>query len=148
VPDSSKKKIEDDDSKKGGFSQHLSKLKASGNPLMATPVVKKELTDEEFLARNFPEMRNVFVFKPGMAFGEIALLTKSNRTATMVACQDTHLMTLSKQAFDQITGAHKEQILQEKISFLRLFPFFTDIVSSSLMANVLQYVEVIHFKNK
>jgi len=39
---------------------------------------------------------NVFTFKAGTSFGDIALLTKSKRTATMVAAEDTHLMTLSK----------------------------------------------------
>lgn len=50
---------------------------------------------------------------PGDAFGEIALLTKSKRTASMVAKEDTHLMTLSKQSFDSVIGVFKESILRE-----------------------------------
>lgn len=42
-------------------------------------IFNRELTDEEFLQKNFPGFKNVFIFKPGMAFGEIALLTKSKR---------------------------------------------------------------------
>jgi len=35
-----------------------------------------------------------------MAFGDYGLLMKSKRTATMVCKEGTHLMTLSKKAFD------------------------------------------------
>ena len=54
------------------------------------------MTDEEFLSKNFPGFKTVCTYKPGMAFGEIALLTKSKRTATMVCKEETHVMTLSK----------------------------------------------------
>lgn len=37
------------------------------------------MTDEEFLAKNFPGFKNVYIFRPAMAFGDYALLTKSKR---------------------------------------------------------------------
>ena len=56
----------------------------------------------------YPGFKNVFVFKPGMAFGEIALQMKSSSTATMVCKEATHVMTLSKQTFDLISGTYSE----------------------------------------
>ena len=40
---------------------------------------KKDLSDEEFLQKHFPLLKNVAEFKAGSGFGEIALLTKSKR---------------------------------------------------------------------
>ena len=65
------------------------------------------------MAKIFPDFINVKEWMPGGAFGEIALLTKSKRTASMVAKEDTHLMTLSKQSFDSVIGVFKESILRE-----------------------------------
>jgi len=42
----------------------------------------------------------VFTFKPGMGFGDVALINNSKRTATMVCAEDTFLMSLSRRAFD------------------------------------------------
>lgn len=39
----------------------------------------ENMTDEEFLQHYFPNMINVKIFRPGEAFGEIALITKSKR---------------------------------------------------------------------
>ena len=58
--------------------------------------MNSKLSDDEFLSKNYPGFKNVFTYKPGMAFGEIALLSKSLRTATMVSKEGTHVMTLSK----------------------------------------------------
>ena len=42
--------------------------------------------------------------KAGDAFGEIALITKSKRTATVVCRENCDIITLTKQSFDKILG--------------------------------------------
>ena len=77
-----------------------------------------------YIRKKFPNFIQVKIFKPGEGFGEIALITNSNRffllllikntiyllkrTATMICKEDTHLLTLSKEGFDKILGAYHE----------------------------------------
>ncbi|EAR89328.2 cyclic nucleotide-binding domain protein (macronuclear) [Tetrahymena thermophila SB210] len=57
-----------------------------------------------YVNKQFPLMKQIRIFGPGEAFGEIALLTKSRRTGTMVCKEDSHVMTLKKDGFDKIMG--------------------------------------------
>ena len=65
----------------------------------------------------------------------------------MVAMENTHLLTLSKQVFDKITVTYRDHMLKEKIEFLQRFPFFMGI-SSPQLSEVLKNVRVLMFKNK
>ncbi len=42
----------------------------------------------------------------GDSFGEIAILTEGRRTATLLAREDLHLLSLSRQNFRTILGLH------------------------------------------
>lgn len=47
-----------------------------------------------------------------MGFGEVALLSNGERTATMVTEEDTYCMTLSKQSFESIIKSYKEKFVK------------------------------------
>ena len=47
----------------------------------------------------------------GDVFGEIALVTKSKRTATIVCSSDCDFLTLTKQGFDSILGEYENHII-------------------------------------
>ena len=55
---------------------------------------------QELFRKKFSGMDMVWTFKSGDGFGDIALVAKSARTATMVCAEDTFLMSLSRKAFD------------------------------------------------
>ena len=48
----------------------------------------------------------VKLYQPGEAFGELALLTKSKRAATMEIKSNAFLIEMSKQGFDLIVGSY------------------------------------------
>ncbi|KAL4505386.1 hypothetical protein ABPG72_002448 [Tetrahymena utriculariae] len=95
---------------------------------------KKRDEDQDFLEHQYPNMKLVKTYSNGGAFGEIALLTKEKRTATMVCEQDTHFMCLSKEGFDQIMGAYREFVFNERVEYLRQFSFFKNIPTSQLLS--------------
>ena len=49
-------------------------------------------------------MQMTHLFKPGMAFGEIALMTNSSRTGTVVCNENCTLMTLDQAGFQKMMG--------------------------------------------
>ena len=64
--------------------------------------------------------KKAFVLGEGMAFGELALLQKCKRTAT-IKQEDTYLelASLSKEAFNSSLNKIEEIFLNQKIAFLR-----------------------------
>ncbi|EAR96997.3 cyclic nucleotide-binding domain protein (macronuclear) [Tetrahymena thermophila SB210] len=92
------------------------------------------LSYEQILDTYYKGWNLIKVFGPGDAFGEIALLTKQRRTGTMICKQDTHIMSLSKEAFDKLLGKYHERVKQEKIGFLRQFQVFDGVPTSKLLS--------------
>ncbi|KAL4510175.1 hypothetical protein ABPG72_010368 [Tetrahymena utriculariae] len=92
------------------------------------------LTFEQILDTYYKGWNLIKLFRPGDAFGEIALLTKQRRTGTMICKQDTHIMSLSKEAFDKLLGKYHERVKQEKIGFLRQFQVFDGVPTSKLLS--------------
>ncbi|KAL4496193.1 hypothetical protein ABPG72_012930 [Tetrahymena utriculariae] len=86
-----------------------------------------------YVTKQFPLMKQIRIFGPGEAFGEIALLTKSRRTGTMVCKEDSHVMTLKKDGFDKIMGYYNNVIINERIEFFKQFEFMKNIPESKLM---------------
>ncbi|KAL4499141.1 hypothetical protein ABPG72_017043 [Tetrahymena utriculariae] len=104
-------------------------------------------TFQEYLQKQFPQFFPVKTFIAGESFGEIALMTKERRTATMVCQEETHLMVLSKEGFDKIIGSFQQQILREKLEFLRKFQFLDSLPTSQLMS-LLHYFKINNFNQK
>ncbi|KAL4497968.1 hypothetical protein ABPG72_014825 [Tetrahymena utriculariae] len=92
------------------------------------------LEGKEFVNIFYPNMFLYKTFKPGECFGEIALLTKQRRTATMVCAEKTYCLTLSKQGFDKIVGAYQNSMIQAQLNFLQQFSFIEKIPKSKLLS--------------
>ncbi|KAL4486551.1 hypothetical protein ABPG73_003855 [Tetrahymena malaccensis] len=92
------------------------------------------LEGKEFVSIFYPNMVLYKTFKPGECFGEIALLTKQRRTATMVCAEKTYCLTLSKQGFDKIVGAYQNSMIQAQLNFLQQFSFIEKIPKSKLLS--------------
>ncbi|KAL4499140.1 hypothetical protein ABPG72_017042 [Tetrahymena utriculariae] len=90
--------------------------------------------DVQYQQMYFPDMNMVKVYTPGEAFGEIALMTKERRTASMVCKEDSHFMVLSKEGFEKILGSYQQSIVKQKVSFLKSFSFFEKVANSQLMS--------------
>ncbi len=52
------------------------------------------------------ERKRLVTFSPGMAFGEIALVDRSTRTADVVAEGDVECLSLSIDVFESLAGSH------------------------------------------
>ncbi len=57
-------------------------------------------------------MKCVKVLGAGRSFGEIALLTNSKRTATVVCKEDCIFMTLSEEGYNNIMGAYRDNVVK------------------------------------
>ena len=71
------------------------------------------------LNNKFPSMDIANVLKSGDGFGEIALISNSKRTATIVCREDCHLLVLSKQIYERLIGDNYTKIHNDKIRFLQ-----------------------------
>ena len=65
----------------------------------------------------------------------------------MVCKTDTHLIILSKNGFDRIIGELEKQKIMNKIQFLKQFEFFKFIPNSKLMSLLMDFEELIIYKN-
>ncbi|KAL4466991.1 hypothetical protein ABPG74_010588 [Tetrahymena malaccensis] len=109
-------------------------------------VFDPNLTYEQILETYYKGWNLIKLFGPGDAFGEIALLTKQRRTGTMICKQDTHIMSLSKEAFDKLLGKYHERVKQEKIGFLRQFQVFDGVPTSKLLSVIFSEEKNIFFQ--
>lgn len=58
----------------------------------------------DFLKLNFPREHIPYTFKNGEGFGEIALMSRQKRTATIVCGSNTVLLSLTKDGYQSIMG--------------------------------------------
>ena len=61
----------------------------------------------------------------GDSFGELALLSRKPRMATIICEEESEFFVLSKKDFDKILKNKK--ILNEKLAFLQSLPFLADL---------------------
>lgn len=93
-----------------------------------------KLQFDQFLKQNYANFQEVKVFTAGSAFGEIALLTGQQRTATMV-CKDNVICALiSRKAFDSVMENYKVNIIKNQVTFLRNFGFLDCLQDSKLIS--------------
>ncbi|CAK68447.1 unnamed protein product (macronuclear) [Paramecium tetraurelia] len=71
------------------------------------------------------ELKEVNILKAGASFGELALINDAKRTATIVAKEDCVFAVMEKHHYKSILGAQEIAKIQNKISFLCSFPFFS-----------------------
>lgn len=85
----------------------------------------------------------------GAAFGDLALLNTSARTATVKASQTCTLWTLDRHTFREVLSKHERRKHKEKMTFLRTVKMFEQISDYSLekISDVMQ-IEVFEPKQK
>lgn len=80
-----------------------------------------------------PMYNKVSEIPAGVGFGELALISKTNkRAATIRAMEDSHFAVLDKVDYQQIYGKYEEKLLNMKIEFLKSVPIFKDWSRESL----------------
>lgn len=82
-----------------------------------TPMAKTRYLDPGFFT--------VATLQDGHAFGELALLNHKPRMATVRCLTKTHLMVLTKEAFDQVIAKIERRALNEKLNFFEDLPMFS-----------------------
>ncbi|KAL4487121.1 hypothetical protein ABPG72_001573 [Tetrahymena utriculariae] len=97
------------------------------------------LSDTEFLKQQFPGFILVKTFLPGDSFGEIALMTQQNRSATLVAKEDCDLLVLDKEGFDKTISYMKQNTIREKIEFIKSFEFFSTLSTKRVLQLIQQF---------
>ncbi|KRX03082.1 Cyclic nucleotide-binding protein [Pseudocohnilembus persalinus] len=87
-----------------------------------TSVSGIKLSNEEkiFLQNKYPNFRLMATFSAGQAFGEIALVNKDKRTATMVCQEESEFMVMSKDGFENVMKtAFEENDRANKLYLIR-----------------------------
>ncbi|KAL4477750.1 hypothetical protein ABPG72_018924 [Tetrahymena utriculariae] len=69
---------------------------------------------------------------PGQGFGDSELFSKLRRGCTIFCEEDSHLIVLSKENFQQFMGNEKNDLVSQKISFLNQFDFLESIPNNKL----------------
>ena len=82
-------------------------------------------------------MKIVKIFEPGEGFGEIAIMNREPRTATLVCREETHLMVLSREGFEMLMGNYHNFIIKEKLQFFNSFSFFKSTSQSKIQHMIL-----------
>ncbi|CAK76689.1 unnamed protein product (macronuclear) [Paramecium tetraurelia] len=100
------------------------------------------MTDKEFLDTQFPTLQKVGQINSGESFGEIALTKQVPRQATIVAAEDTHFATVTRDQFNRLLSAFYEAQQKVNIGFLSKVAIFSDW--NDQMLNQLYY----HFKQE
>lgn len=82
-------------------------------------------------------MKVVRHYQPMTSFGELALITNKRRKAKLETAADTHFAVLSKADYRQAQYKAQNQVLKDKIAFLKNFDLFAKLSESNL--SVLSY---------
>ncbi|CAD8065777.1 unnamed protein product [Paramecium primaurelia] len=120
------------------------KTKKSKHQAFVTQVTLDDIfatmTDQEYLDTQFPTLTKVGIINSGESFGEIALTKQVPRTATIVAAEDTHFATVTRDQFNKLLSVFYETQQKLNIGFLSKVAIFSDW--NEQMLNQLYY----HFK--
>ncbi|EAS03427.2 cyclic nucleotide-binding domain protein (macronuclear) [Tetrahymena thermophila SB210] len=86
-------------------------------------------------------------FEIGQGFGDIEIITHQTRSSTMVCIEDTHLLTISKEGFEQVFIKYIQEQITEKIAFFQQFSFFKYIPGSRIL-NFINSAKKMRYINK
>ncbi|KAM3128137.1 hypothetical protein pb186bvf_019783, partial [Paramecium bursaria] len=86
----------------------------------------KSLTEQEFIETVHPGFIKVGMMKSGDSFGEIALTKQMPRTATIVASEETHFATVTREQFNKLLSAYYEFVQSLNVTFLQNIFVFKD----------------------
>ncbi|KAL4432115.1 hypothetical protein ABPG74_014369 [Tetrahymena malaccensis] len=113
------------------------------------PQVTEDHEDEEFLFEHFPRYQCVKIYKPGEAFGEIALLTTENKRMASIICkEDSWFISLDKEGFNEIQGSYQQHLLNEKVYFMKKFEIFKPVAVNKILSFLHEFQEKIYTVGK
>lgn len=92
----------------------------------------QELAETPRRLKEYGGFSTIAQLKEGQAFGELALIQQKPRMATVRCVRKTHMIVLTKEAFDSVIGKMERRILNDKINFLRNIPVFKLLTKNSL----------------
>ncbi|CAD8069747.1 unnamed protein product [Paramecium primaurelia] len=95
----------------------------------------------EFLQVVYQDFVKVRSLSAGDTFGDLALITKSKRTATILCYTDCHFMILHKNAFDRILYEHHNSILKQQLAFFENISYLHGIPDQHLTQLMHQMIE-------
>lgn len=84
------------------------------------------------LKENDPGFFTIAYLSDGQAFGEMALIHNKPRMATVRCVQKTHLIVLTKEAFEAVIGKMEKRLLNEKLDFMQNLPFFNMVARNTI----------------
>ncbi|TNV85029.1 hypothetical protein FGO68_gene16462 [Halteria grandinella] len=84
------------------------------------------------LKENDPGFFTIAFLNDGQAFGEMALIHNKPRMATVRCVQKTHLIVLTKEAFEAVIGKMEKRLLNEKLDFMQNLPFFHMVARNTI----------------
>ena len=89
-------------------------------------IVKREVLQEAGVAlvKSSLELQEVRELRAGDTFGELALITNSQRAATVQCKTECHLAVMEKADYVRLFGRLQQQKLQELVEFLQTLPLF------------------------
>ncbi|KAL4477751.1 hypothetical protein ABPG72_018925 [Tetrahymena utriculariae] len=113
------------------------------------PQATEDHQDEEFLFDHFPRYQCVKIYKPGEAFGEIALLTTENKRMASIICkEDSWFISLDKEGFNEIQGSYQQHLLNEKVYFMKKFEIFKPVAVNKILSFLHEFQEKIYTAGK
>lgn len=90
-------------------------------------------SETETLELEFDDFNEIGVLTAGGSFGELALISKSHRSASIQAREDSSFLVINKLNFTQILGDIAEKKVTSLIQFLQKVPYFHSRSKSSLL---------------
>lgn len=131
-------------------SQTFSENEAKFNQEIRKFTRKKTEIDLQFLANygKIEEFKHINTLKEGDFFGELALINNKPRTATVEAAEVCYLAVVSKKDFKKILCTDAVKSLEERVTFLKNLPAFTEVSKLSLQKFVYNFSEVTYKKDQ
>ncbi|TNV83980.1 hypothetical protein FGO68_gene11952 [Halteria grandinella] len=87
----------------------------------------------EGTADQSPQMREVAILGPGKSFGELALVRKKPRAATVTCVEETHFATLDKHDFEICLAKIERKRLNQMLKFMQQIPCFSCWTHTSIL---------------
>ncbi|KAL4494599.1 hypothetical protein ABPG72_004501 [Tetrahymena utriculariae] len=108
---------------------------------------EEQQKDIQSIVQNFPNKTLVdIITNDNQILGQI-LNQKIARNSALVCCENTYVASLNSDAYHFIVEKYFQNQLEEKIEFLRKFPFL-QVWSNAHLSNLLQTIKVCEFIKK
>ena len=97
---------------------------------------KKYRDLDEYIAGVYQDFVRVRSLTTGDSFGEIALITKQKRTATIICTEESEFMVLERNTFDRVLSSLLQVEMRKLVHFFESIDYFKNIPENHLTALV------------